>query len=226
MLKKNIGIILAFCMMLGAINVQAAKFTDLDKNAAIIEKLAERGIIDGTSETTFSPKSNVTRAEFSKIVCLALDYEMGEWQNEFNDVSEEDWFLPYVNILAKKGIINGYAGNFYPHNPITNEEAAKVLVALFESETEELKYQGTYATFMMDYYDISPWARDYVNKGVMIGAVRTLEYAKDITNADPALRTSVAKFNPKAYMLREECAEVIYNVTNAIKNSNKYKEVE
>jgi len=200
-------------------NVCYAEFSDVkeEQNKAIIEHLAEKGIINGTSENTFSPLADVTRAEFSKMVCLALKYEDTDFKNIFSDVSEDDWFYGYVNILASKNIINGYEdGLFLPYGKITNEQAAKILVSAYEIETNGLKYEGTFATFMNDYYDITPWAREYVNKGVMIGAVRSLEYPTDMENYYPWFRSEFNDYNPKGNLKRFEAAEIIYNVMNAI----------
>lgn len=229
----NMKIKIAFLIAAGIMAINTAclaegYFKDLEgnKNKAIIEHLAEQGIIEGKTANIFSPKDNVTRAEFSKMVCKAMGYTEYSNVNLFGDVSENDWFASFVNILAEKGIIEGYNGNFYPNDFIKNEEAAKILVELYEKETIGIRYQGTYASFIPDYFDASPWARDYVNKGVMIGAVRSLEYPVDIDNPNTAKRTDVAKFRPKEFMKRDEAAEVIFNVTNAISVTNKYEEEE
>ena len=41
-------------------------------------------------------------------------------ENRFTDVSETDWFYPYVMDLSEKKVINGYPdGTFQPQNTVT-----------------------------------------------------------------------------------------------------------
>ena len=53
-----------------------AKFKDIEGHwaQAHIEKLHEYGIVNGTSEDTFSPDKPVTRAEAAVMIANALTY--------------------------------------------------------------------------------------------------------------------------------------------------------
>jgi len=76
------------------------------------------------------PAANITRAEVSKIIVLALDLEVGEvLEKPFIDTFFSDWSTPYIAELKDKGVIGGYAdGRFIPNNNITRAEASKILM--------------------------------------------------------------------------------------------------
>lgn len=215
-MKMKLIIILTLILLaLGALPCSASTFSDMIGNdmEAIVDSLAAEGVIYGVTETTFNPNGKVTRAEFSAMIVRAMGYEEADYQNYFSDVSADDWFAGSVATLSQRGIINGYDNAFYPNDYITNEQMAKIMVCLFEAECGPIRYQGGWATFMQDYYSISLWARDYVNKAVMINGVRTLEAPKDV----------VALFKPQNDAIRSAAAEVIYNVRNTIRVVNQQK---
>ncbi|MBX6396088.1 MAG: S-layer homology domain-containing protein, partial [Alicyclobacillaceae bacterium] len=49
----------------------------------------------------------------------------------FSDVHPEDWFYQAVDDLAKRGIVVGAEGRFYPNNPVTRAEFTKMAVVAF-----------------------------------------------------------------------------------------------
>ena len=58
---------------------QAAELRDIENSWAkgAIEELVAQDIISGYPDGTFKPDRQVTRAEFAKILTLALDWEAG-----------------------------------------------------------------------------------------------------------------------------------------------------
>ena len=94
-------------------------------------------IIDTKSKVR--PNESITRAEFAKILvestCGVSAFNSDVHKENFTDVNKEDWYYKYVAILACKGneFINGYLdGTFRPNQPITRQEAAKVLAKLHD----------------------------------------------------------------------------------------------
>lgn len=93
-----------------------------------------RSFINGYSDGTFKPEKAVTRAEFLKMLVVALceDFDENAPYPEnvtFSDVTDTDWFAPYVKYAAAKGIVRGYEdGTFKPQGSITRAQAA-VMVA-------------------------------------------------------------------------------------------------
>ncbi|MFQ9917595.1 MAG: S-layer homology domain-containing protein [Flavonifractor plautii] len=89
------------------------------------------GYISGTSKTTFSPDSSITREEAAIILTrnLMLQPDTGE-NTSFTDSRElSEWSRGYIATAARYGLVNGYPdGSFRPKNQITRGEAAILVV--------------------------------------------------------------------------------------------------
>ncbi|MBQ9985058.1 MAG: S-layer homology domain-containing protein, partial [Oscillospiraceae bacterium] len=101
------------------------RFTDLGNHAwasDAINALAADGIIRGTSETTFSPASNITRADFALLLVRAFKLTSDNTEN-FADVSAADYFATELAVARNNGIISGIGDNkFAPRNTITRQD--------------------------------------------------------------------------------------------------------
>lgn len=74
-----------------------------------IEGLYARKVVSGDGNGNYFPSRNVTREEFVKMLCLAFDIysPVDGYDIEFNDVTAQDWFYPYVCVAKTNGIVNG-----------------------------------------------------------------------------------------------------------------------
>ncbi len=101
------------------------RFTDLGNYswaADAINSLAEDGIIKGTTASTYSPASNITRADFALLLVRAFNLESDNTEN-FADVSVSDYFAPELAIARNTGIVGGIGENKYaPRNNITRQD--------------------------------------------------------------------------------------------------------
>lgn len=108
-----------------------------------IESLAQGGAINGYDDQSFRPGNNATRAQLSKIVAVAFSMPLvTPATGTFEDVVPGSTFYPYVETLAARGLVNGYAcggpgepcippGNqpyFRPNNPISRAQISKIVV--------------------------------------------------------------------------------------------------
>ncbi|MBQ7119061.1 MAG: Ig-like domain-containing protein [Oscillospiraceae bacterium] len=97
------------------------RFTDLGNHAwaaDAINSLADKGIIKGTSETTYSPANNITRADFAILLVRAFEKESDNTEN-FADVNESDYFAKELAIARNTGLVSGIGGNkFAPRDNI------------------------------------------------------------------------------------------------------------
>jgi hypothetical protein len=97
-----------------------------------IYSLANRGIVNGVSDTKFDWERPITRAEASKIIANAMNYDLQTITNpKFSDVASNAWYYPYVAALANRNIISGYNGKFNPNAKITRGDMAKILAEAF-----------------------------------------------------------------------------------------------
>lgn len=94
-----------------------------------IGDLTAKGVIDGKSEKTFVPEARVTKAEFIKMLVVALGWELEEKdRSSFTDVDKSHWSYKYIETAKSKGVISGYKGDsFKPNQSITRAEAAKII---------------------------------------------------------------------------------------------------
>ncbi|MEC0268591.1 DUF4430 domain-containing protein [Paenibacillus anseongense] len=93
-----------------------------------IKEATQKKFIEG-NEGKFSPQAAITRSEFTKILVNVLGLEIKkENAIQFQDVSQNDWFYPYVNTAYQAGIISGYdTEHFYPNEKLTREQMAVII---------------------------------------------------------------------------------------------------
>lgn len=93
-----------------------------------IEYFRELGVIEGYPDGTFRPNQEANRAEALKIIILASSidvtgYETGE--DVFPDVTQEEWFYPYIKKSKELGIVEGYEDGYF--RPVQVQNIAETL---------------------------------------------------------------------------------------------------
>ncbi len=157
-----------------------------------VEKMAKAGVLNGY-DGNFRPDDNITRAEFVKVLCTAFDIK-AEGDAQFNDVSADSWYAPYVNVLAAAGIAKGDNGNFRPDDQISRQDAAVLLqrvITYVGITLEDGELSFTDSDAMSDY------AKDAIASLVKAGIINGMEdgsYAPiaNITRAQVAKLICVA----------------------------------
>lgn len=87
----------------------------------------EKGLMTGTSQTTFSPQATTTRGMIVTIL-HRLAGSPGAGGAPFTDVSAGQYYAVPIAWAASHGIVNGYdAARFGPNDPITREQMAAIL---------------------------------------------------------------------------------------------------
>ena len=118
------------------INKEATGFIDITPDAPYakaVKKLVDFGIINGYEDGTFKPFGEVTRAEMSKMLNLALGYTDFEGAKGFSDVTDKNWYYTYALAAQKQGYIEGYEdGSFRGSNNITRQEMCAILNRLLK----------------------------------------------------------------------------------------------
>lgn len=172
--RKVLSLLLAFLLLLTAAPALAGekgkkpekekRFEDLsDQHWAYrqILDLVERGVLAGYPDRTFKPANTVTRAEFAKMMVLALDLSVKECDSTFIDIKDSHWACPYIE--AAKYYLTGYrtsAGDYFrPSAPAVREDMAVALVKALGYE--DAKVNENSLPFA-DSWQISPNLRKYV----------------------------------------------------------------
>lgn len=146
-----------------------------------VKKGTELGFVEG-SDNKFNPKSNVTRAEFTKMIVSVLGIETEvPIRMKFSDVNEKDWYYPYINAGYGAGIIEGSGDKFNPNDNITREQMAAIMVRALGLKHRESN------TKIKDIDKVSNWARKDVKTVVNLGLITG----------------SGGKFDPKSNATRE-----------------------
>ena len=100
----------------------------------------ESDIMQGTDINKFSPNNTLTRAQVAAVL-FRIHYgrasaESDLRDNDFTDVSESEWFAPYVAWASANGIVGGIGNNrFAPHGNVTRQEFATMLHRFAENFT-------------------------------------------------------------------------------------------
>ncbi len=117
-------------------------FTDVDSGNKYVEAIGyvkDAGIVEGYEDGSYKPDSDITRAEFTKII-IESAYSDTEIQDcvptkVYPDIPTDEWYEKYVCVATNNGIIEGYPdGEFKGINKINFVEAAKIISLGFNFE--------------------------------------------------------------------------------------------
>lgn len=119
------------------------EFLDVDKNewyAEYIDKALSAGIVKGISTTKFGIGYKLTRQDCAVMICRALDslkqvLNMTANKKGFTDEADiADYATDAASLLQRAGVISGYEnGEFFPNNPITRAETAKMIYSVLKN---------------------------------------------------------------------------------------------
>ena len=147
-----------------------------------IEYLYDHGIINGKGEGVYAPNDNVTRAEFIKMIAVAMGISGDITQTPFKDVASDSWYAPYVAGAYSAGIVLGDEnGYFYPEVNITRQDMATILFRASggKSEGEVMPMTFTDRNTISDYAAeaVSLFAAKGIINGFEDGRFGAQEYA-------------------------------------------------
>lgn len=183
----------------------ARSFSDLQftSQKEKIQELSNRHIINGRTETSFAPQGDITRAEFATLMMLSLGLSDKSGTNTFRDVPANQWYTRPVAIGSTLGLISGHdARTFAPHDPITREEIASLMVRCL-SYVEQRPFVDTTRILgqVQDRSKISSWAREDVALAISTGILdKNTNYVE-----------------PRRSATRAESAEMLYNLLTYLK---------
>lgn len=227
-MKKRIFAIVA-AVMLFTSTAQAVNFTDIANHWAkdSIITLAERGVVNGVTDTEFMPDGEVTRAQYLKMIMEATGVPAKPMrEGECLDGRSTDWYSVYLQGaldcgLIPKDMITGYSesvdyvvdkdgnatytkvtykGAFNGNLPIKREEMAVLTQYMYQYTRTILTNKKTETAKTIDFADagkISEWAKTSVNQAVANGFMDGMDDNM---------------FNPESTATRAQAATVILRV--------------
>ena len=148
-----------------------ARFTDLGAHAwaaDAINALADKAIIKGTSDTTYSPAKNITRADFACLLVRAFEKTSDNTEN-FADVSESDYFARELAIARNTGLVGGIGDNkFAPRDNIKRCDMMLMVYRVLKAEGIEFEEKDI---AMSDFNSIPEYAKEAVSALIGTGLV-------------------------------------------------------
>lgn len=142
-------------------------FTDIANKSAemqtAIRYLSSKGIINGTTATTFSPDGSINRAEIATLLVKALGKLDSTATTSFSDVSKSNWYYTAAASSQRHGIINGYEDNTF--RGTTNISKVQIVAVSSRVLTKEMSYKAPNnpSTYLTKYKDsIDSWAQPEV----------------------------------------------------------------
>ena len=139
-----------------------------------VEYVVTKGIFKGTGEYTFSPETNMTRAQMVQVFAnlSGIDTTDNNVDSGFSDVPKGMWYTSAVTWAAKNKIVTGVGdGKFDPDAKITREQMCLMLVNYIEKYLGKTLEPEKDVTTFADDKDISDWAKDAVYKCARAGLV-------------------------------------------------------
>ena len=149
-------------------------FTDIAGHWAKedIEFVASRGLFSGTSTTTFSPNTAMTRGMFvTALGRLANADVSGYTKSSFTDVKGDAYYMGYIEWASKNNIVNGVGnGRFAPDQSITREQMAVIMqnyAKVIGFTLPKVHVENTFA----DSTKINTYAKEAVKQMQMAGVI-------------------------------------------------------
>ena len=179
-------------------------FTDINGHWAKEHILfaVSRGLFSGTSKTTFSPNTTLTRGMFVTALGRLAGIDPADYQNrKFTDVKANAYYAPYVNWAASKGIVGGTTSTtFAPDSNITREQMAVIMKNYADKMGYSIPKTLEAVTFA-DNAQISSWAKD---------AVKAMQQAGVLSGKENN------RFDPQGNATRAEAATVLHRFVEIV----------
>lgn len=215
-MKRKCGVIMAAILLLSMLlsgNAFAAQgwFGDLSQGhwaGKEIKEMQGKGILSGFPDGNFYPERFVTRAQYAKVLVLALNIPTNNISGQtFTDVPSDFWAYRFIE--AARSYLTGYENEqgqlyFAPHTDAVREDVAVAIVKAkgLDNQTPDL----TVLDKFIDTGNISPELRDYMAIAVQNDIIKGRVDNNGQYQLDPQYR-----------LTRAQCAVLLHRVMNAHK---------
>lgn len=181
-MKKRFCFVLSLVLLITsllAVPAQAksiSDFTDVKPGAwyySAVEYAVSKELFSGTSATTFSPNTPMTRGMFVTVLGRLHGVEKSygrDSHSPFGDVAKTAYYFPYALWASENGIASGTGYGFNPDGKITREQMAVMLYHYFVkySTFSLIEKDSDYHTFT-DRDRVSSFARPAMEWAVRYG---------------------------------------------------------
>ena len=139
-------------------------FTDVTSGDWFYDAVAyvyDKGMMEGTTDTTFAPAMNLTRSMIAQVLYNLEERPEAPGAAGFPDVAAGAWYADAVNWAAARGIVKGYdTGAFGPEDSVTREQLAAILYRYAQAKGYDTTRGGMAVREFSDSASISDWAQE------------------------------------------------------------------
>ena len=210
-LSALLALCIVFTLVPTALAAKADDFTDVSRSDWFydyVDYVSSKGYFRGTTETTFAPQRNMTRAMFV-VVLSRFDGAKGDSsQSAFTDVAPGAWCTAAINWAAANKIVEGKGdGTFAPDAPITRAQMCAIInryLNYYKKGNKVTLPQTSSVSAMSDQNTVPSYAVDAIKQCQRYGLINGF---KDGT------------FRPNALSTRAHVAAVIYRMADLVKHA-------
>ena len=173
------------------------KFKDIsedDENYHIYSFLNAYDVVKAYEDRSLRLEQTVTRAEFIRmLISEETIHAYGILPKVFNDVTEDYYYYPYINVAFESGYIMGDGnGNFNPDDPVTRQDIYLITARAYGFIT---KKDGHLYQEKRKIEDVSDYAYPGVNALLVNGTItEAQDLKKPATRKDAAVTLFYARF--------------------------------
>ena len=214
-LSALLALCLVFSLVPTALAVSADDFTDVGRDSwcyEYVDYVTSKGYFLGTSDTTFSPDRNMTRAMFVVVLSRFDGAKVDNSQSAFTDVEPGSWCAGAINWAAAKKIVEGKGdGKFAPNDPITRAQMCAIIQRYLNYYTDKhnvtVAEKGS-ASALTDRAQIPAYAVSAVKQCQIWGLINGY---------------SDGTFRPQALSTRAHVAAVVYRLARLVDSAKPVK---
>ncbi len=165
-----------------------------------VDYVSARGMMNGTSATTFSPNGSVTRGMIAAIL-YRLESEPGfKNASNFSDILNGQYYTDGVQWAAENGVVTGYSdGTYQPNQAITRQQFAAMLYRYLGQPAVD---DQTTLNFS-DAAQVSAYAQSAMKWAVSNGL----------------LQGNNGQLNPNGLLTRAQCATILMRFNTYVMNN-------
>lgn len=153
----------------------SARFDDVAAGAwyeSAVSYALEKGLFSGTSDRTFSPDGNMTRAMLVTVLWrMDGSSESAARAAGFDDVAAGKWYTDAVAWASSNGIVTGYGdGRFGVNDSVTRQQLAAILYRYASLKGADISASSDISVYA-DHDKTASWAKAPVSWAVAKGII-------------------------------------------------------
>ena len=147
--------IITFCLIVLLIVTQTAYASEFKLEDSQQRELFDFGIMIGDGNGNLRLNDYVTRAEFCKMICVAMGFQNSTDNNltvveDFYDVDMKHWAYPYIQIARGLKLMEGNEnGYFSPDQSVSLREVVQIIVTALGYQPKALEENASDGYLML-----------------------------------------------------------------------------